>query len=54
VEQRLRIDLRGGRVFNKIEGGKILCPSRAFCFRTMREKGNYFWKGDKMRVSGWE
>jgi len=38
------IDLRGGRMFNKFGGGKSLCRSRAFCLRTVREKGNCFWK----------
>ena len=41
-------------MFNKLRGGKNVCPNRAFYFRTVREKGNYFWKGDRMRVSGWE
>ncbi|QCE13899.1 hypothetical protein DEO72_LG11g897 [Vigna unguiculata] len=29
----------GGRAFSKLGGGKILCPSRSFYFRTVREKG---------------
>jgi len=28
MEHRLEIDLRGGRTFNKLGGGKNLCPSR--------------------------
>jgi len=54
VEQRLGIDLHGGRTFNKLGREKSLCPNRIFCFKTVKEKGNYFWKGDIMRMSNWE
>jgi len=29
----------GGRAFNKLGGGKSLCPSRTLWFRTVKEKG---------------
>jgi len=54
VEQRLGIDLRGGKTFNKLGGERTTSPSRA----PVSKKGKRQWVvakwGDKLKMSGRE